>query len=385
MNAEQILRVYEERGDIIREMLECDIGDSGIVIDEEVLGVGVYGNVYSATFNGRKMAVKKVGLMKAMIDVKKTLEYIYACLRNIYGLEDFDIFERVNEHWKNVDGKYIYIPSGLSDCRIKQELLELRYYSTAKTCIRIPKGSYLTTSIYSEFIISSLCSRLVEEGTSANFIKMLGYYTKDVDDPLNHHHYMFMDRIDGTLCEYVSIAEYIQVIHAIECYQTRYDIVHGDLHGGNVFWSYIKDDDEFNGHKLKDAEYFHYRMRDIDLYIPNEGKIMYIGDFGLAVKYQEPVIGPMRVLQRGVSQTPNFKTSEYDLLTFTEAISTAGDLFNKILKEAEEYVKFGSYGRPIVSDSSVKFSPYEVISRYSEFEEYFVLPEGKKIVTLGTI
>lgn len=406
MNVNQIMRVYEEYGDIVEVMLGYNIDEEdNVTIDYDVsLGVGYYGEVYSGIINGRQSAVKGIGMDHISLEIGKlTIDDLFSRMQKEYGLEDLDVFRMVNRDLVGEGRVGINIPSGVKDCRTPKYLYIPRNYSTSKTWVNFPKSSYLTTSMYSEFIISSLCSRLVEEGTSANFIKIYGYYTNNVSDPLNHNQFMFMDQIDGSLCNYcddysysITLADYIQIIHAIECYQTKYDIVHGDLHTGNVFWRTIKDDDEFNGYKLKDAEYFHYHIKGIDLYIPNTGLLLYIGDFGLAVKYRAPVIGPVRVCYGGTCHTPNFKTREYDLLTITEAIFTDTsctpnreplELFRKIMQEAKDSsIEFDEkYGRPKVSDSSIMFSPSEVISRYPEFDEYKVRPKGKRIVTLGTI
>lgn len=159
----------------------------------------------------------------------------------------------------------------------------------------IPKGSYLCDDYYSDFIIGSLCSRLYENGISANFLRMYDFAACTVDRPNKHRQYIFMEKADMKIEELsmkqlVTVDIFIQIMHAIHTYQTSYKISHNDLHMGNIMLQKIGPEHEFNGKKIMDYKYFHYRFGDADYYVRNMGLVVKIIDFGIAQKYSKPFI-----------------------------------------------------------------------------------------------
>lgn len=160
----------------------------------------------------------------------------------------------------------------------------------------IPKNSYVCQDAgMSEFIIASLVGNEYEKGHCIHFSSMRSFHVCD------NTSYTVMDKIKGmnliSFCtEQESTAKniiyeiFMQVLCTIAFYQEKFSIVHYDLHGGNIMIEKISENDMFNGVNLKGVDYFHYKIKDKNIYIRNIGYIIKIIDFGLAIKWGKPLI-----------------------------------------------------------------------------------------------
>lgn len=217
----------------------------------------------------------------------------------------------------------------------------------------IPAGSFACDSLYTEYIISLIVSKLYREKISSNFMDVFYFSTcppvegdEDSEEKekrkkameRNHgKHYTFMEKIDGSLRKLWikgQITElddiYFQILHAIGVYQENYKIVHGDLHDDNVFIKFI-DPGETQ---------YEYIVGNKTFYIP-AGRVVKIGDWGLSVLYggkNGTIIGDEHTLKTGYDQRdgqgpwlPNFYNRAYDILVITLALHDK-DRSNELIK-----------------------------------------------------
>jgi len=125
---------------------------------------------------------------------------------------------------------------------------------------------------------------------------------------------------------------YIQLIFAIAMYQDKLKLSHNDLHASNMFIEFVTKKTIYNNQTLHDADWYHYHCKGYDLYFPAIPIIMKIGDYGLSVKYSEPIVGDKSVFEDGLDQNdgngpwiPNTFMPSYDCLFATVAYATMID------------------------------------------------------------
>jgi len=288
---------------------------------------------------------------------------------------------------------------------------------------------------YSEYIIGVLCGDLYRRGISANFFDVFGFATCPEKSLvyLDVAQYVFMERIDKPArkirkCIFEKSAQFpdkfrkviptvllIQIIHAIATYQSAYQIQHNDLHDDNVFVEFIRPGTVFAGQNLDDADWFHYKIGDVDLYLPWVPLIAKIGDFGLSVKYSEPIVGDKSSLTYGYDQgdgdgpwVPNWFSVSSDMLFITRIFykNNPKNTFIKNLMARMLGMKMKN-PKPVSVDKVVRLSyragggtrpkmdvlgrrdkdtsPVKILTDESLLGEYMVPPTEGKIVTLGVI
>jgi len=290
--------------------------------------------------------------------------------------------------------------------------------------IIIPKGNQVCQDgTYSEYYIGLLCSKLYS-GISPfsdtrvrcmNFINVFGF--SQCTKPCKMKEYTFMEKLDGTVYDaplmgvkvYDSIYE--QLILALNIMQIAYDIVHGDLHVQNMFLEFIRPKTTYNNQNLYDADFFEYRFGSKSYYVENRGVILKIGDFGLSVKYTEPLVGNGYVLETGfkddlfgVSIIPNWYSRSYDLMQSTYSMKTfleskgswlpwkknelRDSVATKIYDRISSHFKKGDlmkyYGRPRLDELD---NLDEIVGRFGlldqvEFEALTKKPSSKYVVAL---
>ncbi len=186
--------------------------------------------------------------------------------------------------------------------------------------VTFPQGSFLCNTVNSEFIISLIVASLNKTKESRNFINTFYFATCYTDKLI--HQYTFMDQTDGTIKDFFTKGSalydkltsrdytilFIQVLHAIAMYQKRWQIVHGDLHMGNIFVEAFSE---------SDVKYFTYFINDHTITIPACPWIAKIADWGFAVKYDPLVIGNIDVMSGSYKNMPNYYNTIYDVLYFT--------------------------------------------------------------------
>lgn len=143
-----------------------------------------------------------------------------------------------------------------------------------------------------EFLISLLAAELYRSGRCINFED--AYYLMDCDE----NYYMMIEylhpprstayllRSNPVLMDCILV----QVLCAMAIINDVYDIIHLDLHDNNILLEPITRDMTYNDVHLVEADYYHYRIHEVELYIPACGFIAKIIDWGLANKFSPPRI-----------------------------------------------------------------------------------------------
>ena len=284
----------------------------------------------------------------------------------------------------------------------------------------IPKGSYLcNNSQYSEYIIGVLCGNLYRGGRSVNFIDVFGFATCPDNKKYVTNQYIFMEIINISLSSlgkcifsYKKVfAEVlmVQVLHAIACYQREYKIQHNDLHNENIFIEYITPTTTFNGQNLHDADWFHYKIDNVNIYLPWVPALVKIGDFGLSVKYSAPIVGDMESVDGGYEAVvPNWYAECYDTSMILKEFYTGGGKRSSFIRNIMGWMidpkiknpdcrwinsairdgyntLTGRPRMPFVSGMYVHATPTNILSNNSLMKRYLTKPIDGTIVTLGTI
>lgn len=214
-------------------------------------------------------------------------------------------------------GDRLLIPLYATTCRTSVPLQIERF--DRQIIIEYPIGSYICRDTnYPEYAIGVLCGNLTRDGICPHFVQTLHFSTCLRDS----NQFIFMEMVGKTLKEYGDYSPdlLIQILHAISTYQSHYNVSHNDLHTSNIFVKQLDDTTTYRGDVLSDFDNFVYEMDDHDIYIPNRGAIVKIGDWGLACKWKQPFIGSKVVLSaeydtRGVGPwIPNWWAPQYDTL-----------------------------------------------------------------------
>lgn len=185
----------------------------------------------------------------------------------------------------------------------------------------IPAGSFICDEAVSEFLISLLIGDLSNK--SLNFINTYYFGT------CREKQYTFMDKIDTTLYNLANVESYIQqrhlesiyiqIVHAVALYQDTYRIVHGDLKMDNIFIENVSSN--YRSKELENTNYFSYKIKEKQIYIPSCPWIVKIGDWGLSVKYFPRFIGSKKTLtglfDEETPVIPNFYSKAYDVAYIT--------------------------------------------------------------------
>lgn len=196
-----------------------------------------------------------------------------------------------------------------------------------------PKGSYLCKSdAYTEYAIQLMCAQLSSSGKCVNFIDLFGFSMCAPPTPDEKtgkpgvYDYTFMEMVQGSVRKNLKRHSFfgeelvdsiiIQTYFAISTMQRVLGIQHNDLHNDNVMFQDIyKANGEvmFAGQNLRDADYFSYEIDGTVLYFRNLGVIAKIADFGFAMKYSSPIVGPQKVAEGYHLTIPPWRDDYYDL------------------------------------------------------------------------
>ena len=301
----------------------------------------------------------------------------------------------------------------------------------------LEEGDQICEPEYTEFVLAVLAGEIYRSGQSINFLDTFYFATCVQDDNLkNVKQYTFMEKIDRSLRKTIGcITEIkhsglpnknylpetvqcimIQILHAICCYQIKYQMVHGDLHDENVFLEYVDENTTWGGKKVLDADYYKYTIGDTDLYVPG-GRvcpfIVKIGDWGLACKYSSPQIVQKDVINTGYDQRdghgpwlPNFYSGAYDILLITLIMyslnptnafvrrilmwildipdTLTNDRINRVLEDV--YNKGTT--RPSISALSTTLGFVNATSILTDkdlMKEYMSIPQSGNILLMGSI
>jgi serine/threonine protein kinase len=439
-NNQEILNVIATHGEISNILSvpneRCSLIGSEIKLTDKI-GKGKFGEVFLITIPGlgtKHFVVKKVKAeyeiisgdnafwMEYFEDTGQTWDY----LKNFQSEDTIDRFE--NDNYKNIS--FIIPPAG-TECLMKQDrTYDAIPQSESIKTITVPKNSYLCENeVYVEYLIGIYTGKIYRDFECINFFNMYSMFACP-DSGKYFNQYIFMDKLDGdiednigciSIYKYLTLPKthhndvmngiYIQTLFAIAIYQDRLQLSHNDLHTGNLFIEVVTKNTIYNNQSLIDADLYHYHIKDKDIYIPAIPVIVKIGDYGLSIKYSNPVVGDPYIFETGYAQkkdpwVPNVYLPSYDSLYFTTAymgvlayaselmincirfmcpkISNASEnILNQLI--AANYVRpFIGGNRPVLENlHSVK--PAIDILLGPILNEYKTKPKAGKIVTLGKL
>lgn len=305
---------------------------------------------------------------------------------------------------------------------------------------KIPVGSMICETEYAEFAISLLLGELYREGICINFMDIFAFALCRDLATQNIYQYTFMEQINSSVDKsskclakqpgHTSLGKLntkqseeaidmivVQILFALAVCQSRYKIVHGDLHADNVFLA-VDANMEWRGTKIGDVDYFQYIIDGQELYLPAIPIIVKIGDLGLAVKYVETpkdglMIGNERTMSDGWnlgrgSWLPNFYTKAYDACLILHNIYShiqTTDFISNIMKwilklpknttvaqikqNANAQMKNPQTGRPFMASMSTSMShvsPAAILTNPQLMKSFTTKPpEGAKVLNLGTL
>ena len=352
---EETLSIVDTGGDLVRYLTRknpiCPLIGSRIKLLKK-LGEGVAGAAFLISIEGlgeKEYVVKKsqtfaetrkwMHVPHALKDVAKIVsKQVLVPAETVIALNGGDPEHLITR------GDPLFIPSYAEICLLSEDLTVKRF--DTGEYITTPPGSYVCEeNAYSEYVNSLLAGQLYQQGKSMNFFSVFEFATcpDHGDDPEEVYQYTFMEKIDDTLRgilndvlseEHHSVAAgiLVQTLHAIATYQHNYKLSHNDLHDDNVFIEYVTEKTEFGGEKLIDADYYHYRIDDVDIYIPASKYIVKIGDWGLSVKWSAPIVGDRTSMIGGYDQddgggpwVPNWYSANYDSTFITSRMWLMAD------------------------------------------------------------
>lgn len=213
-----------------------------------------------------------------------------------------------------------------------------------------PEGSYICNSDnHAEYMMSVICGDLERKGICENFLDVIGFSMCVRKKKLRD--YVFMEKIDGDLnhlkddirrgaltenVEGVIDSIFLQTLFALSVMNRVAGVQHNDLHTGNVFYKRIATHPKF----------FKYTLDGKDIYIPNEGYLVKIGDFGFATKFSEPMLSSASVIiERSDSvanSIPSWRMDSYDMLFFVVCMFLAFGRYSRMVCRVLAYIVDGT-------------------------------------------
>lgn len=223
---------------------------------------------------------------------------------------------------KSVNPEQLVIP----DCIEDRKLIWERTDRQGMTIF--PKGSIICTPAASEFLIALIVGEFKKTFQSQNFMNTV-YLASCYSNGGIENQYTLMEQVDGDINTLFKLwheqqlrlthedidSMYIQILHALHMCQTK-EIVHGDLHTGNVLYENASNVSP----ELNNTKYFSYEINGKYLKIPAISYIMKLGDWGFAVKYSQPIVGNVQVVAGDFKVCPNFYTRSYDVAYITSML-----------------------------------------------------------------
>lgn len=447
--AKEALEIVNTGGDLVKYLTsqreKCPLIGSKIKLVRE-LGKGEYGAVYLIDFPGmgkKKYVVKvqyatlKTERITVNVPGEMTLQRAAKQFQK-QGMASADVIIALNGDPKSIIDKETILIAPMFAMPCKTDMIMRRPRFDGRGSVMISKGSYLCRdNTYSEYILGVLCGKLYRDGVSANFIDTFGFAMcpklSDIEmdsRKVNYRQYVFMEKINYSLAQAAKTLKlmppkdinslFIQTLHAIATYQTVYQLQHNDLHFGNIFVENVTSKTKFNGQRLHNADYYHYRIGKVDLYIPATRYIIKIGDFGLSVKYSKPLVGDRLAVITGYNQrdengpwVPNWYCESSDSIfatlrfydrvatplimeTLARMIGVGRNIKGRNLSSAVNIIK-EELKHPNVNKINQRPSVYKLGGDWKRgtartaltnkflMKDFLKKPEKGKIVTLGVI
>jgi serine/threonine protein kinase len=410
----------------------CPLIDSEIKLIKE-LGKGEYGTAFLIKIDGMgekhyvaKVSTNKCSYLKIYIkEDGKTLRSISEELetKDMIPIKTFIELNGNNPDKIYSKGTHKFIYPGYSKMCLTSKTINYKKNNGTGEII-VPKGSYLCDSeSYSEYIIAILCADLYRKGISVNFLDVFGFASCPQQNKCLSKQYTFMEKAGETLHSYLKKnkkdatlleVSFIQIIHAIGVYQKHYKLQHNDLHMDNILIEEVNSDTLYKNKKIYEADWYHYKIYNTNIYLPKTNILIKIVDFGFSVKYTEPIIGNKKSLTKGLASSdkrrkpwiPNWYAESSDVMFMAEYFysETPYNMFienvfgwmlgfdkqslaEKIYKEIKRgFVSGGD--RPDIMLLETEYShgtPTNILQNTKLMKKYLEIPKKGKIVTLGVI
>lgn len=276
-----------------------------------VLGEGAYGKVYEAKNNktNDKYAVKSTFYEVFAQDASSIFETIpksgvtYNRLIKLLNNKgyDLDLFETANRQLKNTQARvYPNTKLWISDNFILAYFKDVDVYDRShKMILATIKNFEIIDDFEAEYIFDIYVTKILHMGLCINFVETFYHFTCfDSQVVKKFNQYVVKEILDENISNTHRIADLhhnredieaslaVQIFFAIGCLNYYLGATHNDLHGDNILVKKIDQNMTYNGTKLIDCDYFHYRIFGIDIYIPKAiACIFKISDLGLAIKW----------------------------------------------------------------------------------------------------
>ena len=299
------------------------------------LGKGVSGKVFEISFPSmgqRRYVVKKTinveGLDLEELQLSRAIPLGEAItlLQKSYGIPP-DAIYAFNGHAMDRVVDKIVLPAYMFDCYVIDPLVYNSVIDYRQLTINPGDGWVCMADPFVDYGIGVIASDFYFRGISINFLEVLTFalcpHTKRIDYT-KVDQYTFSTKITSNFTDLLStclistaknqitsidrmtalISIIIQITHAICVLQTQ-QIVHGDLHVGNVFIERVDETTTWNGKRLIEADYYEYRLNEQSIYVPGGGRcpfVVKIGDYGTACKYSKPMLLNKTVILDGYDQ-----------------------------------------------------------------------------------
>ncbi|MDB4769445.1 hypothetical protein OAG24_00620 [bacterium] len=304
----------------------------------------------------------------------------------------------------------LYYPKGnIFQClQTLHEPIIIRQHDNSSAVV-IPKKNYfcLDNEAFPEYMINILISKLYQEGRTVGILDQFGYNFCENEDKFQM--FIFMEKMDGSLTNLIKsltskefLEFFIQITHAVGAYQYYYKICHQDLKPDNILYKKVEKGMKFQDQSISDADWFHYKYKSSNLYLPAQKWIPKIADFGMAAKWSEPMIFSDKSLERDFN--PNFyqefgdiifllsqvhyeieKEGNIELLTDVySALEITPKIKDEILKSGWRYY-YRQNIKNIPTYFEENFTPQKIFENKNILQLYGTRPKTGKIITMGTI
>lgn len=363
-DGEEVLKIVSNEGSIFKLLgfpsYKCDMFGKEIIFERRIGGIGSYGRAYIVLIEGKEYVVKESDFRDEPILIQKhqlesQLHQNGISFQEALPFQPKDVRNQLLNA-KSSETIPFYLPA--LPCKTNEDI-EITPYPNTNRNLFIPKGSYLCKETVSEYIIGLMMGSLARNGSCPHFFEMFSLFaceeniyttTKD-NEPKAYwpiRQYTLMEKLDGSIQDtsnclspkifdnfignkrnYAMDSMYVQTLFAIAMYQEKLKISHNDLHTGNVFIQHVDEGTTFKSQKLFNADWFHYRVKGKDIFVPYCAMLAKIGDFGLAVKYkfkEYPMVGNAWIVDTGgynedtgVRFAPNVFMPSYDSFYFSVA------------------------------------------------------------------
>ena len=360
-NAPEALAAYDSGASYVGVLTDTPgacraIEDGGLVLGQ-VLGKGLSGTAVLAHVRGSRPPVEFVAKQLVMDEAgdedtqvlteSSTLEAEAQNRARQFGIPAQLIVDRNGGDPGRAlkRGDVVHVPRMAIDCRMWEPF---SYQSNVDgATVDVPVGSLLCyNEVFSEFLISLLVARLLDSSGGVfciGFPRTLGFATCPQarlrsDNFVPIYEYVFMEKLSGTLrgllgsfldqpgLHRMELPWLVQILGAICVYNNVYEISHNDLHADNVFFTEVRRDTEWNGHRLMDYDYLEYRLGETSLYVPRGDRVMKLGDWGLAAKFSAPMVMSQTVVADAYSGTvPNVYCPAYDVVVLLKWVHDLRD------------------------------------------------------------